>query len=181
MGTLATRRRFLPVLAAIAALLAPCVSSAKEPLETAIKANYLYKFAPFVTWPTGSFATADAPLQLCIVGLDPFGTVIDRAVEGVQIDGHSIVVKRMPEWQQDAHCHIAFVEGQTATAHAALLRAANGPGVLTVTDKAKGQGGGILEFVVRDGRIRYTANRGAAAAAGVSLSSKLLQLAVNNE
>ena len=41
--------------------------------EYAVKAAYLYNFAKFVEWPSGAFASADAPLSICIAGDNPFG------------------------------------------------------------------------------------------------------------
>ncbi len=47
------------------------------PLERAVKAAYLAKFAPFVVWPEAAFAAPKAPLVLCVQGDDPFDGMLD--------------------------------------------------------------------------------------------------------
>src|SRR4051812_42915204 len=65
--------------------LAPAVAAAQTPAsEYAVKAAYLYKFAPFVQWPPASLAPGE-PLQLCVVGADPFGRLLDVAATGQMV------------------------------------------------------------------------------------------------
>ena len=61
-------------------------------LERAIKATYLYKFGPFVEWPNGAFSSPVAPLNICIVGNDPFGAILDQAVAGQRVAEHPIAL-----------------------------------------------------------------------------------------
>jgi len=68
-------RRRIFVLGTIWFAAAP--THAQDSLETAVKATYLYKFAPFVTWPQ-----RPGPFVICVVGRDPFGPVLDQAVAG---------------------------------------------------------------------------------------------------
>src|SRR5262249_42923351 len=70
-------------------LLAVCLStgraagtSAHTAGEYEIKAAFLYNFAKFVEWPAETFADANAPLILGIVGEDPFGSRLDQMVKG---------------------------------------------------------------------------------------------------
>ena len=59
-----------------------------------------------------------------------------------------------------------------------ILEALRGSPVLTVGD-AKESGGGIVTFVVKDNRVRFTVDDEAAAQNGLVISSKLLSLALN--
>ena len=63
-------------------------------------------------------------------------------------------------------------------AQAEILRSVREEPVLTVTDERLGAAGGIVHFVLRDGRVRFSLNPAAAQAAGLTLSSKLLALSV---
>ena len=47
-----------------------------SPSEYQLKAVFLYNFAKFVKWPAESFADADSPIILGILGVDPFGAAI---------------------------------------------------------------------------------------------------------
>lgn len=50
--------------------------------------------------------------------------------------------------------------------------------MLTVTDQAEGAGG-IVNFVLRENRVRFTIDPRAAAENGLAISSKLLSLALD--
>jgi hypothetical protein len=154
---------------------APCGAAGSASLEYAVKASYLYKFAPFVEWPPRAFATPDSPLRICVTGADPFGPALADAVRGQQIEGHPMIVEH-PDAGSLGQCHILFVGKGAAPAE--LLRAVAGRPVLTVTDRSRGVAGGMVEFVLLDGRVRFAINAAAAEASGVQISSKLLELAV---
>jgi hypothetical protein len=157
-------------------------AAAKAPgsaLEFAVKASYLTKFGPFIHWPPGAIPD-DGPAQICLVGADPFGAMIDAAAQGQQIDGHPLTVARMDavDAKSAASCQIMFVGKPTAQSTADTLHAAAGLPVLTVTDRSRGVAGGIIEFVISDGRVRFDIDQGAADADGLQISAKLLALAV---
>jgi hypothetical protein len=50
--------------------------------------------------------------------------------------------------------------------------------VLTVTDRGSGAAGGMIQFVMQAGRVRFQIDEGAARANGLTISSKLLELAI---
>lgn len=146
-------------------------------LEYAVKANFLYKFAPFVNWPPQAFA-GGAPLQICIAGADPFGSALDTAVRDQRVNGRAIAVRRMQRVVGAEGCQILFVGTSSAEPPGDMLRAVAGRPVLTVTDEQQRVAGGMIHFVVRNGRVRFTIDRAATTASGLEVSSKLLDLAV---
>ncbi len=169
------------LVAAVLLLASSMVSSAQNAsLEYAIKATYLYKFAPFVTWPDAAFATAESPINLCIVGSDPFGPLIDQAVAGQQIGNRAIVVRRLRTVDRNTGCHIMYVGSTDPVAVAETINAVRGSPVLTVTDSASNAAAkGIINFALADNRVRFEINPNAASDNKLGISSKLLSLAVN--
>jgi hypothetical protein len=148
-------------------------------LEKAVKAAYLYKFGGFVEWPAGAFPSPTSAFQLCVVGDDPFGPLLDRAVQGQQIKGRSITLRRLPVAERDAPCHIMFVSGSDAQSVPDGLAAVRGMPILTITDAARdADAKGIIHFVIRDNRVRFEIDDRTAAESGLSISSKVLSLAV---
>ena len=170
------RRRWATVLACLASLLAvtpaasPC--AAQTALETAIKATYLYKFAPFVGWP----AAQDGPFYICIVGDDPFGTVLDQAVASQSYGSRPFQVVRMATIAHDSTCDIAYLAGSSTQDVAGALGSLRGAPVLTVTDA--GAPAGIVQFAMQDGRVRFMIDDDQAEASGLNISSKMLSLAL---
>lgn len=163
------------VAGALTALLLLTSQAHAQALETAVKATYLYKFAPFVEWPARAFETPTSPLVVCVQGEDPFGPMLDRAVAGQKIGGHPVQVRRIEVADASAGCHVVFVGGSKRQSQAEALKALRGAGALTVTDG----GGGAIRFVMQDNRVRFDIDAGEAQADGLTLSSKLLSLALN--
>ncbi len=148
-----------------------------DSLEYAVKAAYLTKFGIYVEWPAVAFPSPGAALNLCIVGDDPFGAALDNAVEGQRIDKHPIVVRRLKTVARDSGCHILYLGVSDAARANQILEAVRGTAVLTVGD-ARGAGGGIITFLVKDNRVRFNVDEEAANQNGLVISSKLLSLAL---
>jgi hypothetical protein len=182
-GATALRRRTRAgiALAVAASLAAPAFgqAAAAQPgaLEYAVKANYLYKFAPFVEWPARVFASAASPFNICVLGADPFGRALDEAVRGQRIEGRAISVRRLRSAADVDDCHVLYLGRQPPQAADQTLKALRGTPVLTVTDAGQGVQGGIVHFVLVEGRVRFSLDPNQAQANGIVLSSKLRALA----
>jgi hypothetical protein len=166
-------------LAAALALLGAAPARA-DSLELAVKATYLYKLAPFVSWPSLANAPPNAPLVICVQGADPFGPLLDRATAGQALGSHPVVVRRVARLEPAAGCHIAYVAGGAGQSQTQALQAVDGSPVLTVTDEdARGAGkGAIVRLLLDGGKVRFSIDAGQADRNGVAISSKLLALAV---
>lgn len=171
-------RSLLPALAAaLLALVAPMAGAQSSAVEYAVKATYLYKFAPFVEWPAGRFQSPSDPLVICIVGTDAVGELVDEAAKGQLVAGHPIAVVHLPVSANDARCHILYVAVRGAAADAVLERVRGMP-VLTVTDALDdARMRAIVNFEVLDKRVRFEIDLGAASENHLVISSKLLNLA----
>ncbi|HVR97058.1 MAG TPA: YfiR family protein [Thermoanaerobaculia bacterium] len=169
-------------LAAAVLLLLPAGGRAAErpPVtsEYAVKAAFLYNFAKFVEWPADAFRGPRDPMVLCLLGEDPFGRELDQTVGGKTVLGRQIMVRRLETPAGLEECRILFVSSSEGPRFAQVLAAVGDRAVLTVGDEeAFGRAGGIISFVVRQSRVRFHIDRAAAARAGLSISSQLLELA----
>jgi hypothetical protein len=173
---MAAARPLRMVLIALAATCGASAAWAQDPLETEVKATFLYKFAPFVEWPANAFGGPGAPFTICVVGPDPFGPVLDRAVAGQAVGGHPISVRRMGAVDKTAPCQIVYASGSPGEA-AKTLRAMHGQPVLTVTDG--GGAPGVIDFALDQGRVRFRIDDAEAAEDNLAISSKLLSLALS--
>jgi hypothetical protein len=171
----------MPVLACLALLLLlplprPVAAQGSE-LAEAVKAAYLPKFAPFVEWPAG--ALDSGPFAICIVGEDPFGDLLDRAIAAQAIAERPIEVRRLRALPGENICHILFAAGAPALTVPRILDAVRGRPVLTITDSAtEAAAKGVINLLKIDNRIRFEIDIAAAAQNRLSISSKLLSLAV---
>ena len=168
-------RRLVLGLAAGLGLALPAAGAA-ESLEWAVKAAYLAKFGFYVEWPAEAFEGPGGTLNLCVVGDDPFGSLIDDAVAGQKVGGRAISVRRLKNLARGSGCHIAYVGSEPRPP--AVVENVRGSPMLVVTD-ASSATPGVIQFVLKDNRVRFSIDDEAAAQNGINVSSKLLSLAVS--
>ena len=146
--------------------------------EFQVKAAFLYNFAQFVEWPSSAFEEPESPLVIGILGLDPFGEVLDEMVKGEKVNGRPLVVKRYRRVEDINQCHILFVSGSEGHRTDQIVAELGGKSVLTVCDwEGFTRRGAMVRFVMERNRVRLRINLEAAKAAGLNISSKLLRSA----
>lgn len=144
--------------------------------EYQVKAAFLYNFGKFVEWPTNDFASTNAPLVIGVYGENPFGNDLDVVVSGRNINGHPVVTREV-SLTELKNCQILFIARSKQKNMNEILRALDGAGVLTVTENMDPFDSGIMiNFILKDDRIRFEINNTAAEKVGLKLSSKLLIL-----
>jgi hypothetical protein len=164
----------------LALSLAGICSPAQEahPTEFQVKAAYLYNFGKFVRWQVGRSASSDS-VDICVLGKDPFGAILDATVAGESIDARKIAVKRISRAQDAAPCNILFVSSSEENRLDAVLATVRHFGSLTVSDIPHfAERGGVIEFVMQQGKIRFEVNREAGERSHLVLSSELLKVAI---
>jgi hypothetical protein len=153
------------------------VSPEQPNREYLIKAAILYNFAKFTRWPAGSFESADAPLQLCVVGIDPFRDAL-ATIDGKRVGSRNLRTRLITDTTMVDGCHLLFVSASENERLADILAATHGAAVLTVADIPDfSRAGGIITLNIVEDRTRFNVNRLAADQAGLKLSAKLLRLA----
>lgn len=171
-------RRSIPVLVALLWALPLHAGAAPQPsqttLEYSVKANYLVRFAAFVEWPAQAFADARSPVILCVVGRDPFSGALGRAAHAQTAYGRPLMVRRPVTQEAAAGCHILYVG-----AGGASVVPSDQPAILQVTDGAVSADRGMIHFVVSEGRVRFHIDLQAASRSRLSISSRLLNLALS--
>ncbi|HEY1615871.1 MAG TPA: YfiR family protein [Rhizomicrobium sp.] len=179
MAILTGIRRLAAAAAAIGTVAMAPDAPASATIEYSVKAAYLAKFGIFVEWPKTAFGSPQSPVVLCIEGADPFGDTLDKLVAGQRVGARPIVVRRVKVIARDSGCAILFAGGSDAQSVDEALAAVNGTGVLTVADTGHDGRSAIVEFVVQEGRVRFTIDGQAAAQNGIVVSSHLLSLALS--
>lgn len=164
----------------VALLIAASAFGQSKPSEYAVKAAYLYNFGKFVRWPADSKSGRNPSFSICVLGSDPFGASLDATVEGENIDGKPAVVKRVASAHEGASCNILYISPSERGHLSEILSALAKDSTLTVSDIPNfAEHGGMIEFVLDSGRVRFQINLEAAQAAGLNLSSELLKVAMN--
>lgn len=174
-------RRRLIILSLSAVGLLPLGRARAQPadrgtLELAVKAAYLLKFPAFVEWheplPPDTFT-------LCVLGSSPFQGLLRQAAADQHAEQRPVRVRSLPSVSAAAGCQMLYISGSATQSVAAALDALRGSPVLTVTDgQSDPATRGVINFALADGRVRFQVDLAAAAANHLSISSKLLSIAL---
>ena len=163
-----TFRLFVLVLS----LLCPAAGHSQEiSFEYQVKAVYLFNFVKFVEWPSRA---EPRPLTICVAGHNPFGNVLQETLRGEQINNREVTARVIHE--PDPDCHVLFLpRGSAASAY---LKVAQGTPTLTVGESPEFiRQGGVINFILEEGKIRFEIDPEAAERARLRISSHLLRLA----
>ena len=165
-------RAMMRGVAGAAMLLCLSVPAFGQPTDTAVKAAFLPRFARYVNWPASAMPKGSDPFVLCVMGSDPFGTMLDDAARSQTVDGRRVVVRRLKSTAGADGCEIAFLG---SSQFVGIM--GNRP-VLTVTNTATSNQREIIHFVIARGRVRFFIDQAKATQRGLEISSRLLALAV---
>ncbi|MEP6789981.1 MAG: YfiR family protein [Ramlibacter sp.] len=157
--------------------------AAGEPVEKAreslVKAAFLHKFASFVEWPADSFARADSPLRIGILGDDQVWQDLSELARDRDRDGRPVIVTRLKAGDPLTGYHILYVRTSSAAKMVELLPHVP-EGVLTVADSDGAHPrGSVMSFFIEDGRVRFGISLEAATRQRLRMSSRLLAVARN--
>lgn len=158
-------------MAALLAAALPASGAEEKPSEYAVKAAFLRSAVRLVDWP----ADRRVPLEVCVVGEDPFGEALD-AIAGTAGD-LSLEVQRHADARAARSCEVVFLGPSERARLKSVLAALAGSGALTVGDtEGFAEQGVILNFYLDGNKVRFEVNVDAARAAGVALQPRLVSL-----
>jgi hypothetical protein len=146
--------------------------------EYQVKAFFLYNFARYVEWPTETFKAANDPIVICILGQNPFGGALEQAVAGKVVEGRAFAVRQLSDIQLGSNCHILFVNSSEKRRFRSMAGRLKGSAVLSVGETPGFTAdGGVINFKLEDGKVRFEIDVEAAGREHLRISSKLLSLA----
>lgn len=146
--------------------------------EYVVKAGFLFNFAKYVQWPAEAFEKADSPIRIGIVGTDPFGDVLEKALKGKTVKGRPFEIQRFREPSAIARCHLLFVPRTERERLSEILKAVESWPVFTVgEDGGFCRGGGSANVLIEKETPRLEVNPDAAEKAKLTVDPKLLKVA----
>ena len=180
MRNFASARRMTPQVAflALAAVIGCVYAETPVADEYPVKAAFLFNFAKFVEWPNDTFKGPEDPIAICVLGQNPFGGALEDIVRNKTVSNRPFVVRDVPNAQQASKCQIVFIAASERKHSRSILEELKGRSILTVGEAEDfTANGGIIDFKLKDARVRIEIDAGAADRAKLRISSKLLSLA----
>ncbi len=171
-------RLFLGLWLVLFGLGADVVRAEAVSREYPLKAVFLLNFAHYTGWPTNAFAGPDSPFVIGVSGDDPFGKLLDEAVQGEKVEGRKIVVERYRRAEAIGTCHVLFIAPSETRRLDRITAELKGRPILTVRDAENSAAqGACVQFITENNKIRLRINPQALKAANLTMSSKLLRMA----
>jgi len=153
--------------------------------EYQVKAAFLYNFVKFVQWPGAQALDHTHAANICVMGTDPFGSILDifKQASSSQL---ALNVKRGITDADIPTCHILFIARSEEDRVGQILAIARNNPVLTVSEmKGFADKGGIVEMVKTEeniglfskDKINLRINVKVATAEGLHIDAQLLEIA----
>jgi hypothetical protein len=150
---------------------------AQDVTEVGLKGAFLFNFARFTEWPTDSLP-ADSTMSACVLGDRAVGDALARQAKGKQLGGRTVVVTMVEPESPLPQCHLLYLSGLSRARVATIVSSLRESPVLTVSDAEEfTKRGGIIQFFVESGKMRFRINARSAKRSRLLLSSRLLALA----
>lgn len=160
-------------------LITPLQASYSSDNESKLQAVYMYNFLKFVHWPDNGFSSIQDHYEICIIGKNPFGSLLD-SWKTKKINNKTINISYSSSSKRIKKCHMVFIGQTDNKSYINSLNDLQGRGILTVSANKKfAQRGGIIGFVMYKNRVRFNINRTIAQKKGLDINSKLLELAIS--
>ncbi len=165
--------RGLVVWLAVGIMLAAPVARAQSRDERAVRAAYVYNLMKYVEWPA-----RQKELTIALAGDASTGDVIGRLLDGRTSDGRTIRVLRTGAADDLAQCSLLYLAGAPGSDVRKVLEKVKRRSVLTVGESEDfAHEGGMVALVNTVDHIRIEVNLEATQAAGIRISSRVLELA----
>ncbi len=146
--------------------------------EEQVRAGFLFQLAQYAVWPADAFAAENSPLRFCVLGQDNLVETLQEAVRGKTIQGRSILISRTKEMGQLMGCHVAFIGfARGKQLREAFAKWAYPPVLLVGESEQFAELGGMVNLVIRSGRVSFEINLNAAGRARLEFRSQLLRFA----
>ncbi len=153
-----------------------------EQSEYRLMASYLLLFTRHVEWPAQTFASAESPLIVTILGTDPFGSQLDEALRDRTSHGRRLLVRRVATAEEALGSHVVFISRYERRHQPLWLAAMRKHPILTVaeTDTAIAQGAIVVfdaEWIDGRTQLRFDICWPPIARASLKIGAPMLQAA----
>lgn len=167
-------RVWLLRILALAVFSAPLPEALAQGLENRVKAAYLVNFTRFVAWPS----EVASRLEICVAGSQGTYWALVKLLDTKGQAGRAFSARFVLRPDKASGCSAVYLASNDPDLQRYWLRQLPQSATLTVSDDAGFiDAGGMIGFLLIDGKLRFDINQAAINERGLSVSSKLLNLA----
>jgi len=143
-----------------------------------LKVAYIYNIAKFTRWPETTWASPNAPFQLCFYDKSGMAKGL-QTLQQKEINGHPIVLIEAKQESDFQQCNAFYIDTSERSRYRYLLSLIDQKTVLIISDESPFfVHGGLVNLVEKDQRLRFQVNMQQLTLSQLKFSSKLLKLAI---
>lgn len=158
-------------------LLIPALCCHADDRESRLKAAFILNFAKFVEWPADA-VSAPGQFNFCFIGIDRYQKSYIDALHDKKVKGRAVTVHILSYTSELDQCQVLFLSDLSQAQLAYVQSVIAGKAILTIGEDRQFMAlGGMIRFFAYQGKMRFEINPDAAREAGLTISSKLLNLA----
>ena len=165
-------------LCACLAALALAAAPVRAEDTNEIKADMLWNIAKFIRWPDNAFARGESDFVFTILGDDSLAEALAANLSTKTLSGRPVFVRVVGRVQDVIGSQIIYVASSALGRFPDVIRELRGAPALTVAN-ARGfvEGGGMVDFIDEDEKVRFEIHQARAEKAGLKISARLLAIA----
>lgn len=152
--------------------------AAQEPGEHQIKAAMIYNMLRFMDWPDDNLPGQAPQMTICVAGKGALGSAMG-SLQGKTVKNRPISIQQLPVLPVViSGCEVLILSDLERASVSSLLEKTRTVPVLTVSDsRGFARSGGVVGFVLQQGKVRFEINQTAAQRHRLRISAQLLKLA----
>ncbi len=166
------------VAALLLALSAPASAAPAETSLPSVKAAFAFNFIKLTAWPDTRFASAGAPLQVCVIRGDLMEETLRSSLAGKLAGTRTVAVQTVVPDDAFSSCHALYLGTLLAPRYTTLMSRAVARGVLIIDEGPNfSWPDGMIRLFTEQSRMRFELNLEALERAGLKVDPRLIRLA----
>lgn len=146
--------------------------------EYVVKAGFIYNFAKYVEWPAAAFEKPQTPIAIGVLGVDPFGEELEKALKSKTVNNRVFVLHRFKKVSDIQNVHLLFVPRTENKNLPAILRQVYNSATLTVGEEREfSLNGGMVSILIEEQKPKLEINLDAVEGKKLRIDSRLLKIA----
>ena len=148
--------------------------------EYQLKAAFLERFTRFIDWPNGSdVENSSRPFVIGVLGENPFDEILEEIYSKQKIKNKYVKTIYISEISEINKCNLVFISKSYQKKIQQVISYTKNKPILTVSDsKDFAKKGVLINFIIKDNKLRFEINGNAVKQSGLKISHLLMQQAI---
>lgn len=137
---------------------------------------FMYNFTRYIQWPADK---QNGDFVIGVLGDSEVTPSLEKMASTKKVGSQSIKVKEFNSVADINACHMIFIPSGKSGDFEGVKSKLSGNSTLIITEKeGLGKAGSAINFIVKDGKLRFELNKDAAENAHLKISGDLAKLAI---